>query len=135
MNLTRWLKEKYDIKLVLISKLETPGYYLHSEKLMFVKAELSDEEITTVVLHELGHYLKDEDVIGSYEDCIARSKMEYLANYYMIEHTLDTWCNTNDIDLKDVNCTTFLSANNLSPNYIPIVEMIVRNKVEGIIKS
>ena len=131
--LKRWLSNTYDIDLNFIDELESDGYFIPSRKLMILNPKLSEEDMIKVAMHELGHYLNDDDVVGKYNDYVARSQMEYKANFYMIEHTLDTWCNTNDIDLKDVNCTTFLSANNLSLNYIPIVETIIKNKIGGII--
>lgn len=133
MMLKRWLSNTYDIDLNFIDELESDGYFIPSRKLMILNPKLSEEDMIKVAMHELGHYLNDDDVVGKYNDYVARSQMEYKANFYMIEHTLDTWCNANDIDLKDVNCTTFLSANNLSLNYIPIVETIIKNKIWGII--
>lgn len=63
MTLKSWLEKNYGIKLVFINNLENSGYYLHEEKIMFVSAELPAEIIPTVVLHELGPHLKDEDVV------------------------------------------------------------------------
>lgn len=128
MSIERWLKDSYNIKLVLMSGLEYSGYYLHEEKIMFVNSCLNENEIVAVVLHELGHHLKDEDVIGSYTDFVARSKMEYHANYYMLDHLLDQWCATTGIDVNDINYVTFLEANNLSLKYIPIVEKVLSTK-------
>lgn len=129
------LLEKYNAVLEISDELENDGFCVETPdaNVIIVRSDLDTEHIEQVILHELGHVANDNDIIGKYKDYIPRSQMEYKANFYMIEHTLDTWCNTNDIDLKDVNCTTFLSANNLSLNYIPIVETIIKNKVGGII--
>lgn len=129
------LLEKYNAVLEISDEIENDGFCIETPdiNIIIVRSGLDTNHIEQVILHELGHVANDNDIIGKYKDYIPRSQMEYKANFYMIEHTLDTWCNTNDIDLKDVNCTTFLSANNLSLNYIPIVETIIKNKVGGII--
>lgn len=129
------LLEKYNAVLEISDEIENDGFCIETPDInvIIVRSGLDTNHIEQVILHELGHVANDNDIIGKYKDYIPRSQMEYKANFYMIEHTLDTWCNTNDIDLKDVNCTTFLSANNLSLNYIPIVETIIKNKVGGII--
>ncbi|WGN89004.1 hypothetical protein [Ligilactobacillus faecis] len=125
------LLEKYNAVLEISDEIENDGFCIETPDInvIIVRSGLDNNYIEQVILHELGHVANDNDIIGKYKDYIPRSQMEYKANFYMIEHTLDTWCNTNDIDLKDVNCTTFLSANNLSLNYIPIVETIIKNKV------
>lgn len=129
------LLEKYNAVLEISDEIENDGFCIETPdiNIIIVRSGLDTNHIEQVILHELGHVANDNDIIGKYKDYIPRSQMEYKANFYMIEHTLDTWCNANDIDLKDVNCTTFLSANNLSLNYIPIVETIIKNKVGGII--
>lgn len=129
------LLEKYNAVLEISDEIENDGFCIETPdiNIIIVRSGLDTNHIEQVILHELGHVANDNDIIGEYKDYIPRSQMEYKANFYMIEHTLDTWCNANDIDLKDVNCTTFLSANNLSLNYIPIVETIIKNKVGGII--
>lgn len=129
------LLEKYNAVLEISDEIENDGFCIETPdiNIIIVRSGLDTNHIEQVILHELGHVANDNDIIGKYKDYIPRSQMEYKANFYMIEHTLDTWCNTNDIELKDVNCTTFLSANNLSLNYIPIVETIIKNKVGGII--
>lgn len=129
------LLEKYNAVLEISDEIENDGFCIETPdiNIIIVRSGLDTNHIEQVILHELGHVANDNDIIGKYKDYIPRSQMEYKANFYMIEHTLETWCNANDIDLKDVNCTTFLSANNLSLNYIPIVETIIKNKVGGII--
>lgn len=128
MSLKSWLKDEYDITLVFMDGLENSGYFIHQDNVMFVNPCLSENEMITVVLHELGHHLKDDDVIGKYEDYIPRSKMEYKANYYMIEHLLDTWCDVNNVELSDINYVAFLEANELSLNFMPIIEKVLYMK-------
>ncbi len=54
--------------------------------------------------------------------------MEYKANYYMIEHLLDAWCDVNNIELSDINYVAFLEANGLSLNFMPIIEKVLYMK-------
>lgn len=130
-TLKRWLDDNYGIQLVLMPGLECAGYYIHEEKIIFVNSNLSEEKMLAVVFHELGHYLRDDDVIGNYKDYVARSKMEYSANSYMIANLLDKWCNYNNVELQDVNCVTFLEVNSLPLNNLPIVEKIIQDKLNG----
>lgn len=128
MMLKRWLSNTYDIDLNFIDELESDGYFIPSRKLMILNPKLSEEDMIKVAMHELGHYLNDDDVVGKYNDYVARSQMEYKANFYMIEHTLDTWCDVNNIELSDINYVAFLEANGLSLNFMSIIEKVLYMK-------
>lgn len=130
MILKRWLSDTYDINLNFIDGIESDGYFIPSRKLMILNSKLSEEDMIKVAMHELGHYLNDDDVVGKYNDYVARSQMEYKANYHMIEKILDHWCAVNDIELCDVNYMTFLQVNNLSLQLIAITQKVLATKLK-----
>ena len=124
------LLEKYNAVLEISDELENDGFCVETPdiNIIIVRSDLDTEHIEQVILHELGHVANDNNIIGKYEDYVPRSKMEYHANYYMLDHLLDQWCATTGIDVNDINYVTFLEANNLSLKYIPIVEKVLSTK-------
>lgn len=127
------LLKKYNAVLKISDEIESDGFCVETQdiNIVIVRSDLDNYHIEQVILHELGHIAKDDDVIGNYKDYVARSKMEYSANSYMIANLLDKWCNYNNIELQDVNCVTFLEVNSLPLNNLPIVEKIIQDKLNG----
>ncbi len=121
------LLEKYNAVLEISNEIENDGYCVETSdvNIVIVRSDLDANHVEQVILHELGHVANDDNVVGKYEDHIPRSKMEYRANYYMIEHLLDTWCNVNNVELSDINYVAFLEANELSLNFMPIIEKVL----------
>lgn len=121
------LLEKYNAVLEISDEIENDGFCVETPDInvIIVRSGLDANHIEQVILHELGHVANDNNIIGKYKDYIPRSQMEYKANYYMIEHLLDTWCDVNNIELSDINYVAFLEANGLSLNFMPIIEKVL----------
>ncbi len=122
--------KKYNAVLEISDEIENDGFCVEMPdvNVIIVRSDLDANHIEQVILHELGHVANDNDIVGKYEDYVPRSKMEYKANYYMIEHLLDTWCDVNNIELSDINYVAFLEANGLSLNFMPIIEKVLYMK-------
>lgn len=61
---------------------------------IIVSSKLSEEEAEKVILHEIGHYEHDNEVLGSYK-CNLRSRAisEHEANKFMIHQKIKSYIN------------------------------------------
>ena len=90
-KLKELLKEN-NLSLQLLP-IEGRGYLVPTPpdepNLIFVSSKLSDEEVTRVVLHELGHYKYDHTVLGDYKNNrITKFCSECKANRYMVNELI-----------------------------------------------
>lgn len=82
------LLKKYNL-CVIFRDTHQKGFLLKSEdyhpSVIVVNSKLSEAEADKTILHEIGHYLKDDDVIGDYtKDKITHDCSEHGANNFMI---------------------------------------------------
>lgn len=70
-------------------ELDYPGYYCHEGKMIIVNQNQSDEEIISVIYHELKHALDHSDYVTLYRNSIHHLKMESEADDYMIRRVIE----------------------------------------------
>lgn len=81
--------KKYHIELIYLP-IDKEGYLVKGEydqpNIIVVKSSLSDEETEKVILHEVGHLKRDDNVNGNYKDSyVTRLGCENGANGYLIQ--------------------------------------------------
>ena len=82
----RMLLKKYHLKLKFMP-MDRGGYLVHG--VVFVRENLSDEQIEKVILHEIGHAKNDPSVVGDYKYIgSAHSCSEYGANNFMVHEKI-----------------------------------------------
>lgn len=67
-----------------ITDIESYGFYVPSEKTIFVNQNLSEELQKEVILHEACHALNHNELAVLYSKPVFRSKMENEADMFMI---------------------------------------------------
>lgn len=78
--------------------IHSKGYLLRTKAdkkdYIIINESLSEEEIEKVVLHEIGHYKHDNEVMGSYKNNLrARDMCEHEANKFMIHQKIKNYIN------------------------------------------
>lgn len=74
------------------------GYLLRTKgdkkDYIIINESLSEEEIEKVVLHEIGHYEQDNEVMGSYKNNLrTRDISEHEANKFMLHQRIKNYLN------------------------------------------
>ena len=70
---------------------------------IIVNKNLSDEETERVILHEVGHYKHDNEVVGSYTHNLrSRDMCEHESNKFMIHQKIKNYLNKG-YDLVTIN--------------------------------
>lgn len=98
--------------------------------LIVVKSNLPDEEIEQVILHELGHAVNDDKVVGSYSNyLVPRCKMEAKANDFMLKELLQSYILTTNTEPSDINCVSFLECEKLPLSFEDRVRRIIKEVI------
>lgn len=83
MEEIRTLLKSHGINLE-ITDIESHGFYVPSEKTIFVNQNLTEEVQKEVILHEACHALNHDELAALYNKTVFRLKMENEANSFMI---------------------------------------------------
>ena len=115
-----------EITVAILDGLDNEGFYIPEKRTIILKSELSKNEQTKVLLHELGHIFNDDKVIGSYNDyLVPRSKMEYKANDFMLRELLENYILRTNTEPTDINCVSFLESERLPMSFEDSVRRII----------
>ena len=115
-----------EITVAILDGLDNEGFYIPEKRTIILKSELSKNEQTKVLLHELGHIFNDDKVIGSYNDyLVPRSKMEYKANDFMLRELLENYILRTNTEPTDINCVSFLESERLPMSFEDNVRRII----------
>ncbi len=80
------LLNKYHLKLKFLP-MDRDGYLVNG--VVFVRENLSDEQIEKVILHEIGHAKNDPSIVGNYKYIgSAHSCSEHGANNFMVHEKI-----------------------------------------------
>lgn len=86
------LKE-LDIDLIF-GEFKCDGFCIPSKRVIFVRMNLSEFDMKSVIRHELKHILDHDELLHLYRDSfIYHSKTEFEANDYMIKETIEEYEN------------------------------------------
>ena len=128
LELERQLKS-LGIGVAYSSRLTDDGFFVRTDRgnIIAIKEGLPEEKENEVVLHELGHYFNDNQIIGDYNsDDRVHYLMESNANQHMIKYSLQSYMNQNDLTPDQVNPSTFCESFGFACNLIPTVTRILR---------
>lgn len=115
-----------EITVAILDGLDNEGFYIPEKRTIILKSELSKNEQIKVLLHELGHILNDDKVIGSYNDyLVPRSKMESKANDFMLRELLENYILRTNTEPTDINCVSFLESERLPMSFEDSVRRII----------
>lgn len=67
-----------------ITDIDSHGFYVPSQKTIFVNQNLNEDEQKEVILHEACHALDHDEFAALYNKPVFRSKMENEADMFMI---------------------------------------------------
>ena len=115
-----------EITVAILDGLDNEGFYIPEKRTIILKSELSKNEQIKVLLHELGHICKDDQVIGSYNDyLVPRSNMESKANDFMLRELLENYILRTNTEPTDINCVSFLESERLPMSFEDSVRRII----------
>lgn len=91
LSFIEYIKKKYKVDIVFLPT-ERQGYLLnnhHSKPKIVVNSSLSENDVKSTVLHEIGHLIHDSDVVGDYKEISeAHYSSESAANKFMIQERI-----------------------------------------------
>lgn len=104
---------------VAYAQISEKGFitYYRGRYVLFLKEGLSEACENEVVLHELGHYDHDGEIViyGNYKNNDrVRTVMENKANIAMLQKTLKNYLDDNDLSPNEINPVQFLQSYGLS---------------------
>ena len=119
--------------VVIVGKLDNPGYYDPVHNAIFVNEGLDELQHEVVLIHELGHAALQRGEWEVYDATInMKSKMEYEANYFMVELLFDDYMKVTDIEPEDINVFDFMRQNDIpSKDEYMVREVIANYKFDG----
>lgn len=121
MQIIKKVLNEYEINIVPI-EMESDGCYIKKMNTIFVNSSLSEEELRKVIYHEIKHVVDHEEFIELYKIFYFRTKMEYEADYYMIESLLYEYISEYHIEPSNVNVFSFIDYYELDHSCEPVVK-------------
>lgn len=112
--------------VVIVGKLDNPGYYIPGINAIYIDESLNECDHEIVLLHELGHAAKHRNDMPLYHATMTmKIKMEYGANRFMIKYLFNRYiANTGD-DPASVNYLDFMRQNDIPSRDENIVKEII----------
>jgi Zn-dependent peptidase ImmA (M78 family) len=118
------------VKVMEREFLDANGHYVAEMNTIVINGKLSKREKLKALLHELGHACKHHKDYYLYNIAFSlHSKMEYEANYYMIEKLLDSYILATGLEPQQINYMKFIEDAGLNPSYEPEVKKILAERV------
>lgn len=112
--------------VVIVGKLDNPGYYNTIWNAIFINQDLDETEHKVVLLHELGHAAKQRDEMVLYDATMyMKSKMEYGANRFMIKYLFKNYVELTGNEPKSINYLDFMRQNDIPYRDENIVREII----------
>lgn len=113
---------------VIVGKLDNPGYYVPEVNGIFINEELTEFQHEFVLVHELGHAAFHKGEWELYDTTISmKARMEYQANYFMVEWLFDDYMKITDIEPEEINVFDFMRQNAIPEKDEAMVREIIAN--------
>lgn len=114
--------------VVLVGGIDRTGYYSPALNAIFINENLDELQHEVVLIHELGHAALQRGEWELYDATInMKSKMEYEANYFMVEWLFDDYMKVTDIEPEDINIFDFMRQNDIPSKDEYMVREIIAN--------
>ena len=83
--------------------LDDDGRYISEFNFIALNSSISEERQTIALLHELGHACEHHNCLDSFDRLLNGSKLERVANNFLIDETVAQYLSTNDLEPEQVN--------------------------------
>lgn len=137
LSIERQLKE-LGINIEYCYLNDGDGYIFPTEHgpVLIIKEGLPEGRENEVAVHEIGHFLYDDEVTGSYcNSDRAHHLMESKANDNMLKYCLRSYIRKNDLTPDQVNPQAFCNAYNLPDNFIGRVAALLQQMMGRLIPA
>ncbi|EGO8850064.1 zinc metallopeptidase [Enterococcus faecalis] len=125
------LIDELGVTIIERDGLDTDGHYIAELNTIVLRSTLDEIGKICTLLHELGHACQHQHNYELYRITFAlHSKMEYQADYYMIEQLLDSYMSLADLKPIEVNYVKFLDDMDLDYSHIETVKKILSDLIQ-----
>lgn len=108
--------------------LDSDGRYIAEFNLIAINSSLSEQGQVLALLHELGHACDHHNCLDSFDRLLNGSKLERIANNFLIGETVEQYLSINDLAPDQVNGITLLDDMGLDYSYLPVIKMCLERQ-------
>ncbi len=120
------LLSELDISIFYDPNLDDDGRYISEFNFIALNNSISEERQTIALLHELGHACEHHNCLDSFDRLLNGSKLERVANNFLIDETVAQYLSTNDLEPEQVNYVALLANIGLDDSYLPVIQMSLK---------
>lgn len=122
------LLSELDISISYDPNLDDDGRYISEFNFIALNSAISEERQTIALLHELGHACEHHNCLDSFDRLLNGSKLERVANNFLIDETVAQYLSTNDLEPEQVNYVALLANIGLDDSYLPVIQMSLKRQ-------
>lgn len=122
------LLSELDISISYDPNLDDDGRYISEFNFIALNSAISEERQTIALLHELGHACDHHNCLDSFDRLLNGSKLERVANIFLIDETVAQYLSTNDLEPEQVNYVALLANIGLDDSYLPVIQMSLKRQ-------
>lgn len=122
------LLSELDISISYDPNLDDDGRYISEFNFIALNSAISEERQTIALLHELGHACEHHNCLDSFDRLLNGSKLERVANIFLIDETVAQYLSTNDLEPEQVNYVALLANIGLDDSYLPVIQMSLKRQ-------
>lgn len=117
-----------DVSVMYDPNLDSDGRYIAEFNLIAINSSLSEQGQVLALLHELGHACDHHNCLDSFDRLLNGSKLERIANNFLIGETVEQYLSINDLAPDQVNGITLLDDMGLDYSYLPVIKMCLERQ-------
>lgn len=117
-----------DVSVIYDPNLDSDGRYIAEFNLIAINSSLSEQGQVLALLHELGHACDHHNCLDSFDRLLNGSKLERVANNFLIDETVAQYLSTNDLEPEQVNYVALLANIGLDDSYLPVIQMSLKRQ-------
>jgi len=122
------LLSELEIVIAYDPDLDSDGRYIAEFNFIALNSAISEERQTIALLHELGHACEHHNCLDSFDRLLNGSKLERVANNFLIDETVAQYLSTNDLEPEQVNYVALLANIGLDDSYLPVIQMSLKRQ-------
>lgn len=122
------LLSELDISISYDPNLDDDGRYISEFNFIALNSAISEERQTIALLHELGHACDHHNCLDSFDRLLNGSKLERVANNFLIDETVAQYLSANDLEPEQVNYVALLANIGLDDSYLPVIQMSLKRQ-------
>ena len=113
------LLSELEIVIAYDPDLDSDGRYI---------AEFNFIALNSAISEELGHACEHHNCLDSFDRLLNGSKLERVANNFLIDETVAQYLSTNDLEPEQVNYVALLANIGLDDSYLPVIQMSLKRQ-------